>query len=61
MLQEKKVYVQDRLRQQGALVWELLQQQGHVYVCGDAAAMAPTVEKTLVEIFQEHQVGDLCM
>lgn len=57
VLQEKKVYVQDRLRQEGDLVWELLQQQGHVYVCGDASAMAPTVEKTLIEIFQEHLVG----
>lgn len=57
MLQEKKVYVQDRLLQEGDLVWELLQQQGHIYVCGDASAMAPTVEKTLIEIFKEHLVG----
>lgn len=34
------MYVQDRLRESGELVWRLLQQGGHFYVCGDAANMA---------------------
>ena len=59
-MQDKKVYVQDKLLQQSALVWELVQQQGHIYVCGDAAAMAPTVEKTLIKIFKDQAVSSRC-
>ena len=46
----KKVYVQDRLKEQGELVWRLLQQGAHFYVCGDAARMAGDVERELLAI-----------
>ena len=50
------MYVQDRLRESGKLVWQLLQEGAHFYVCGDAAHMAGSVEQALLHIFQHHQV-----
>jgi len=55
-MQEHKVYVQDRLRESGALVWELLEAGAHFYVCGDAAHMAGAVEEALLSIIQNHKV-----
>eukprot|EP00983_Pelagomonas_calceolata_P004426 144004-Pelagomonas_calceolata.AAC.1 len=41
---DAKVYVQDRLRAQADLVWDLIHEQGaHFYVCGDASSMAGAV------------------
>jgi len=53
--QAQKVYVQQRLRESGARVWELLQAGGHFYVCGDAGSMAGAVEAALVDIIAEGQ------
>ena len=57
--QAAKVYVQDRLRESGALMWRLLQAGGHFYVCGDAAHMAGAVEDALLDIIEAHQVRPL--
>ena len=54
--QAHKVYVQDRLRESGALVWRLLRAGAHFYVCGDAAHMAGAVEDALLAVIQAHQV-----
>ena len=51
------MYVQDRLRENGELVWKLLQGGGHFYVCGDAAHMAGAVEQALLHIIDQHQVS----
>ena len=32
--QEKKVYVQHLMEQNGKEIWETLEQKGHFYVCG---------------------------
>ena len=53
--QARKVYVQDRLRESGDLVWRLLRDGGHVYVCGDAAGMAPAVEDALLAVIARAQ------
>jgi sulfite reductase (NADPH) flavoprotein alpha-component len=45
-----KVYVQQRVREQGSLVWALLQEGAHVYVCGDATRMAGDVDAALLEV-----------
>ena len=37
-VQAQKVYVQDRLRESGGLVWKLLEDGGHFYVCGGCCA-----------------------
>ena len=55
-VQAQKVYVQDRLKESGKLVWELLEAGGHFYVCGDAAHMAGAVEEALLHIIESHQV-----
>ena len=41
ILQEQKVYVTDRLREQAEAVWRCIgENNGHFYVCGDAGKMA---------------------
>lgn len=48
--QRHKVYVQDRLREQAARVWDWLQDGTHFYICGDASRMAKDVEAALTDI-----------
>ena len=52
--QAEKIYVQDRLRQQGAQAWQWLQEGGHFYVCGDASRMAKDVDTVLRQVVAEH-------
>jgi NADPH-dependent sulfite reductase flavoprotein alpha-component len=52
--QAQKIYVQDRLRENGAQLWQWLQQGGHFYVCGDASRMARDVDAALKAIICEH-------
>ncbi|XP_046559646.1 LOW QUALITY PROTEIN: NADPH--cytochrome P450 reductase-like [Haliotis rubra] len=51
--QEKKVYVQNLIEQNMAEFWELLENGGHVYVCGDARNMAREVHGLLEKIVTE--------
>lgn len=50
----EKVYVQHRLRERGRDVYEWLEDGAWLYVCGDAAQMAPDVHTALVELISEH-------
>jgi len=52
--QERKIYVQDRMREQGAELWRWLEEGAHVYVCGDASRMAKDVDAALVEVVATH-------
>lgn len=52
------MYVQDRLRESGQLVWRLLAAGAHFYVCGDAAHMAGAVEAALLSIVEVAQVRE---
>ncbi len=52
--QKHKVYVQDKLREQGAEVWRWIEQGAHIYVCGDANRMAKDVDQALLELLAEH-------
>lgn len=47
--EDEKVYVQDRIEERAAAVYELLQQGAGIYVCG-AATMAKAVQATLVSL-----------
>lgn len=52
--QRAKVYVQDRMREHGAKLWEWLEEGAHFYVCGDARRMAKDVDATLRGIAALH-------
>lgn len=52
--QRDKVYVQDRMREQGAELWSWLQDGANFYVCGDASRMAKDVDAALREIVARH-------
>lgn len=51
--QEHKVYVQHLLEQNKEETWNVLENQGHVYICGDARNMARDVLATLECIIME--------
>ncbi len=48
-----KTYVQDKMREDAALLWEWLGKGAHFYVCGDAQRMAADVERALTDIVAE--------
>lgn len=50
----EKVYVQDRMREHGAELWQWLQEGAYFYVCGDAEKMAIDVDKALQQIAIDH-------
>ena len=49
-----KIYVQDRIRDNGAELWSWLEAGAHFYVCGDAEQMAPAVDQSLREVVRDH-------
>jgi sulfite reductase (NADPH) flavoprotein alpha-component len=52
--QAEKIYVQQRMREEGAELWKWLQEGAHFYVCGDASRMAKDVEAALQQTIQTH-------
>lgn len=52
--QAKKIYVQDRMRAQGAELWKWLENGAAFYVCGDANRMAKDVDQALHDVISEH-------
>ncbi|ELY4324146.1 NADPH-dependent assimilatory sulfite reductase flavoprotein subunit [Cronobacter sakazakii] len=48
--QDHKIYVQDKIREQGAELWRWILEGAHLYVCGDANRMAKDVEQALLEV-----------
>ena len=52
--QAEKVYVQNRMLENGAELWAWLQDGGYFYVCGDASRMAKDVDRALHTIALEH-------
>ena len=53
---DQKFYVQDRMREVGAMLWQWLAEGAHAYICGDAKRMAKDVEAAFVEIVATHGV-----
>ncbi|MBY0612452.1 MAG: sulfite reductase subunit alpha [Beijerinckiaceae bacterium] len=47
---ERKVYVQDKMREEAAELWAWLERGAHFYICGDAKRMAADVETALIDI-----------
>ncbi len=52
--QEQKIYVQDRMVEQGAELWRWLNEGGQFYVCGDASRMAKDVDAALHSVVEKH-------
>lgn len=52
--QEQKIYVQQRMQEQGAELWRWLQEGAFFYVCGDASRMARDVDAALKAVVAEH-------
>ena len=55
--QAEKIYVQDRLRENAAQVFQWLERGAHLYICGDMSRMAKDVELALTDIISAE--GDL--
>ena len=51
--QEEKIYVQHKIREEAAELWQWLQQGARIYVCGDASRMAKDVEQALLDTIAE--------
>jgi sulfite reductase (NADPH) flavoprotein alpha-component len=49
-----KIYVQQRMAEQGAELWRWLDEGASLYVCGDAARMARDVDRALHRIVATH-------
>lgn len=52
--QKEKIYVQDRMRENGADFYAWLERGAYFYICGDAYRMAKDVDKALHQIIAEH-------
>lgn len=52
--QPEKIYVQHRMAEAGAEVFDWLERGAYFYVCGDAARMAKDVDAALHRIVEEH-------
>jgi len=52
--QEEKLYVQHLMTQEGAELWQWLEEGAYFFVCGDASRMAKDVDQALHEVIQTH-------
>ncbi len=55
----KKVYVQDRMQENAAELFEWLETGAYFYVCGDATRMAKDVETALLDVIAKGSKGTL--
>lgn len=55
---DAKVYVQDRMREEGAELYQWLERGAHFYICGDAKRMAADVDKALHAVVEAHRGCD---
>ena len=57
--QTEKLYVQHRMRENAAELWQWIESGAHVYVCGDASRMARDVDQSLQRIVARQGGMDL--
>jgi len=55
--QHKKIYVQDRMKENQAELFQWLESGAYFYICGDATRMAKDVEQTLLTAIANGQGG----
>ena len=51
--QAEKVYVQTKMREEAAELFQWLEDGAYFYVCGDASRMAKDVEDALLDVIAE--------
>lgn len=56
---QKKIYVQDKIIEDGEQIWQWLQEGAHIYVCGDANKMAKAVEDALLHLISQCGAMDI--
>jgi len=54
----RRVYVQDRMREEGRELWSWIAASAHIYVCG-AITMGKDVERALLAVIAEHSARSL--
>lgn len=52
--QKEKIYVQHRIKEQGATLFQWLEGGAYVYICGKKDPMSTDVEYALIEVIQTH-------
>lgn len=52
--QKEKIYVQDRIKEQGAELYQWLESGAYVYICGKKDPMSTDVENALIDVIQIH-------
>jgi sulfite reductase (NADPH) flavoprotein alpha-component len=57
--QHAKVYVQDRMQERSAELYDWLERGAYFYVCGDATRMAKDVETALLDVIAKGSNGTL--
>lgn len=57
--QARKVYVQDRMEERAAELYQWLERGAYFYVCGDATRMAKDVETALLDVIARGSNGTL--
>ena len=57
--QHNKVYVQDKMQEQAAELFQWLERGAYFYVCGDAMRMAKDVETALLDVIAKGSNGTL--
>jgi cytochrome P450/NADPH-cytochrome P450 reductase len=50
---QPKTYVQDRILEQHAHVWRLIEAGALIFVCGNANTMAPAVRRAFMDVFRK--------
>ncbi|MDG2918044.1 assimilatory sulfite reductase (NADPH) flavoprotein subunit [Bisgaard Taxon 10/6] len=51
--QKEKIYVQHKIRENAADIWQWIQDGAYIYVCGDAGRMAKDVDKALLDVIAQ--------
>jgi sulfite reductase (NADPH) flavoprotein alpha-component len=52
--QDRKVYVQDKMIENGKEMFEWLERGGYFFICGDAYRMAKDVDAALHQVIKKH-------
>ncbi|QCI17237.1 assimilatory sulfite reductase (NADPH) flavoprotein subunit [Buchnera aphidicola (Aphis helianthi)] len=52
--QKEKIYIQNRIKEHGEEIWDWIENNAYIYICGNASKMAKDVEKELLYIISQN-------